>query len=167
MPNFDGMKPIASNAENPFPVFVAHVPCLADILSLPIPSKYFTVLLCADFRAESTEQLSAVTEFLIERGNVWFCSWGEDCERAHDICDWQYVEMEMEDRTKVMVMTTWHSDESLEEALRFALFVATAEDPCWDDCSTVVVSVGNATWRAEIDAALSDIAGLEERCIAE
>ena len=73
----------------------------------------------------------------------------------------------MADRTNVLVMTTWHSDESLEDALWYALFVATAEAPCWDDCSTVVVSVGNATWRAEIDAALPDIAGLEERCIAE
>ena len=53
-------------------------------------------------------------------------------------------------------MTTWHADESLEEALFFLLCNA-LPDPAFDDSTgcTVAISVGNGEIAAKIRSALS------------
>lgn len=51
------------------------------------------------------------------------CTWGPDCERVNDAFDRVIVDQEL-DRGDDTVMTTWHDDESLDEALWFATQVA-------------------------------------------
>lgn len=56
---------------------------------------------------------------------VYLCAWGRDCERLHDIVDEVIAEDDIGARRfagptqEDVVVTTWHEDETLEEALQF------------------------------------------------
>ena len=53
---------------------------------------------------------------MLEQGIAYLCVWGTDCERVHDLFDLERMPDEPKGR---VVMTTWHSKESLSEALWF------------------------------------------------
>ncbi len=68
--------------------------------------------------------MSDLATWCIGHGLFAMSSWGTDCERVHDIFD--EVDVELDLRTgdgrslpSPVVMTAWHSDESLGEALDF------------------------------------------------
>src|SRR6266511_2170356 len=61
-----------------------------------------------DLRNLATEVASRV---------IYVCVWGPGCSLTHDLFDLVLVESGISDR--YTVMTTWHPDESLPEALRF------------------------------------------------
>jgi hypothetical protein len=86
---------------------------------LQIPTKSFRLFLAADLRGVRSEQMIAFANEALVRGMVYFCGWGEDCERMHDCVDQAAIEAETEGRLEGTVMTTWHSDESLQEAVGF------------------------------------------------
>ena len=63
-----------------------------------------------------------VATWLVEGGCLYFVAWGESCEAWHDSVDWAVLERFdfgdiPDDR---FVMTTWHENEPLSEALWFA-----------------------------------------------
>lgn len=159
------MKKIHSNAENPYPVFAAHVAELAEVFRLDFPSKYFTLLLCADFQNSPVKEIAELAARLMNSGNVYFCAWGPACEKAHDIYDEEIVHRDLEGRLAYHVDTTWHDDEPIEEALWFVLFTAMVADEHWEKCSTVVVSVGNEGWRDRLEEDLHDIAAFNDRLV--
>lgn len=157
------MKKIESNSNNPYPIYFSHAKRLSELDTFVYPSEFFTLLLCADFENETVDSLSSLTNTLIDKGNVYFCAWGSGCEWAHDIYDEILVERELKAEKEFHVMTTWHDDEPLEEALWFMLFNATAEDKQWDNCSSVIVTVGNEQWGQEVEDCISDIWAFNER----
>lgn len=63
-----------------------------------------------------------VTDWLVQSGCLYAVTWGRDCEKWHDSVDganlreFDYGDIP-DDR---FVMTTWHENEPLEEALWFA-----------------------------------------------
>jgi hypothetical protein len=72
--------------------------------------------------------VNAVSEFVLaalQQGMVYCCVWGPGCEGFHDIIDDIVVEDGLSERRVVgatpndVIMTTWHANESLEEALEF------------------------------------------------
>jgi hypothetical protein len=152
-----------SSAENPYPVFSTHVAKISDVLSLEFPSKFFTLLLCADYDTSSVSTLSLLADRLMDLGNMYFCAWGPGCEKAHDIYDEELVRRNVEKGLEHCVMTTWHDYEPMEEAVWFVLFAAAVTDEYWDECSTVVVTVGSHEWRDCVEANLSDIAAFNDR----
>jgi hypothetical protein len=55
-----------------------------------------------------------------------------------------------------VVVTTWHSAESLADAIRFAL-CCTRPDDAFEACDSFIgISIANRTWFEEIRTALSD-----------
>jgi len=157
------MKNIKSNSNNPYPVYYCHIERLAELKTLDYPSRFFTILLCANFEQETVDSLSSLTNILIEKGNLYFCAWGPGCERAHDIYDETLVERELNGGKELLVMTTWHDDEPLEEALWFMLFCAMVEDEKWDNCSSIIITVGNNQWRQKVESYVSDISTFNDR----
>ena len=119
---------------------------LPSRLSLPKP---FLCLIAWDSESASTRDLSSVSRRLLEAGAVYICAWGPGCERLHDICD------EERDVAGVssdsVVMTTWHAEESLADALWFLLTAAIPDDAHAEECLAIVgVSIGSRAWAAEI-----------------
>ena len=84
-------------------------------------SPNFICLIAWDSDRSSVEEISSLVEPLIKNGGSYFCAWGNDCERVHDIIDeidsYPYNDIGSPDDS--VIMTTWHSDESLEETLYF------------------------------------------------
>lgn len=92
---------------------------------------------------------------MVNRGTVYICAWGAECERFDTIFDLVAVNLEIEEGRDLPLMTTWHNDESLDEALWFALNVAYPDEKYADSCGSVLaVSVANPAWYAQIQERL-------------
>jgi len=101
---------------------------------------------------------------LVNQGLAYFCAWGTKCESAHDAVDMCVVESEIESgESDHLLMTTWHSDETLEEALWFFKTLAIpAENQVFADFERFAVSVGNPDWESKMEQAVS---ALEEKVV--
>src|SRR4051795_13082871 len=55
--------------------------------ALKIPSKRFRLCVAADVRSIDTPKLADFGGMALKKGMVYFCAWGPDCERFHDIVD--------------------------------------------------------------------------------
>jgi len=88
---------------------------------------------------------------LLKLGCAYLSTWGPDCERVHDIMD-KVADAES-NITSGVVMTTWHDDESLSEALWYFLNCTHPDEeyaPKGCDLGLVVV-VASKEWTAEIE----------------
>ena len=108
----------------------------------------FCLFLAVDASGLTSESILAAATKLLARGAVYICVWGTDCERVHDCFDEECLQIEskLESETDV-IMTTWHTKDSLAEAL---WFFTTCVEPTYgfrDGCiDWVAVSVGNKKW---------------------
>jgi hypothetical protein len=114
------------------------------------PSPRFRLFVAADVAAVSTDVLSDFSLNALNSGMVYFCAWGNGCERFHDTVDEIVAEDVAREKRftgpneKDVIMTTWHDHDSLEDALDFFASCAlptdgfmTASDfrlvMCWGD----------------------------------
>ena len=131
----------------------------ADLpVRIVVGSKYFVSLLAWDARAVATSDIAHVARVLLDAGCVYFCCWGPE-----------YVgdgtSMNDDEST---IMTTWHTEESLEEATWFALNVAFPDDRFFDSCKAVVsICIGNPDWKVALEKALANPRTLAARVVAE
>lgn len=90
---------------------------------------------------------------------AYVCTWGAACERVHDIFDEFLVMREIEQGKPLPhIMTTWHNEESLDEALGFALKVALPNATFLASCGLVVVAaVANEEWNAHLPKRLANL----------
>ena len=137
-----------------------------DFESLPdsfqLSGKYFVTLLVVDASVIKTNSIEKLAEKLLTSGCVYFCAWGPDCERVHDIFD------EMCLFTEPVIMTTWHEKDSLDEALWFFLTTTWPDDVYFDDCkSSVAIVVGNSEWETQVRQKLSNRQMLKSAVLRE
>lgn len=139
---------------------------LENIDSFPgdfaLPTPHFVCLLAWDARNESAEAISKFADLLINRGLAYLCAWGPDCSRVHDLFDETEVDGWIGEGIvsgrKHVIMTTWHQDESLDEALWFTLICAYPNEYYTDTCgSCIAVSIGNAEWNRHIERQLANL----------
>ncbi len=122
--------------------------------SLPVSSAKFVCLLAWNAGNVSDATLHRLAERLLAAGCVYFCCWGNDCERVHDAIDDVLVGHGSSNGAWMNVMTTWHANESLEEAVDFFLDLACPNDTYLDACTAAVaISIGS-----ELDAARVELA---------
>jgi len=110
--------------------------------------KHFTLLLAWDAPTEDQAQLREWMRPLVDQGLVYFCAWGRGCEVVHDAVDQCDIERtEITGESDLVIMTTWHDDESLRKACWFfkehALPNETSEIQSFD---RFAVAVGDAKW---------------------
>jgi hypothetical protein len=119
----------------------------------------FGLLLVCDAAHVSSSAVGTAAEQALASGAAYVVAWGSDCERVHDVFDEAYVLMRLERPDLLHVMTTWHADESLDEALWF--FVDVTQLPKQTPKTDwLAVSVGRSDWSAQIRRRLADPAGL-------
>ena len=101
------------------------------------------------------EVVAALAERLLRAGCVVACCWGSDCERVHDVFD--EVDLELHDFLgDGTVVTTWHDDEPLEDAVAF-LLDAEPFPPQRTGCGTVLAMViGSRAWADVVRARLAE-----------
>lgn len=113
----------------------------------------FTCFCAMDARGTDTRTIANFCSILLSLGCAYFCTWGPDCERVHDIMDRQVIGENPPDTYLGCVMTTWHENDSLEEALNFFL---TCTEPVEDfapaGCgAALIISIGSKDWPASIE----------------
>ncbi|MDP9351207.1 MAG: hypothetical protein M3P51_06680 [Chloroflexota bacterium] len=142
-------------------LFSLSAPSLHDLRLDPwsLPSPHFACLLACDAHDMDDEVIVATANQLFDRGLAYFCAWGPDCQRVHDLVDDVILLRELDhpnypegDDERYPVMTTWHSEETLDEALWYLLFAARPDEVYEATCkSRLAISVGNDEWGAEIE----------------
>jgi hypothetical protein len=88
---------------------------------------------------------------LLDVGCEYLCAWGPQCEQLNDAMDHIVLMQELDGAAERTIMTTWHSNDSLDEAAQFALLWAVPDSAVARGCESVVLaSVGNAEWGASL-----------------
>jgi hypothetical protein len=137
-----------------------------DFAALPetfvLPSPHFVALLVADTTPIDAQTLGRFARQLLQSGCSYFCAWGPGCERAHDCFDEECL------FAPAVIMTTWHVNEPLDDALWFFLRNSWPDNAYFDTTRTAVaISVGNAAWAAHVERRLRDIPSLVDDVLQE
>lgn len=137
-------------------LFFIAAPEIADIPpAFTFPSQNFAALLVTDSTRIADEALATFSTSFVRAGCSYFCSWGPDCERAHDIFERQCLDIDP------VIMTTWHADEPLDEAIWFFLRTTFPDDAYFDTTRTgLAVVVGAPDWASHVERRLRDIPSL-------
>jgi hypothetical protein len=98
----------------------------------------------------TSEWQSIVSEWLVQGGCLYMMAWGRDCSSWDDSVD--YANLSAFDFGEIpedaLVMTTWHADVPLREALWFAAHVAVHPTVALD--RTIIVHISVEERRAEL-----------------
>ena len=147
-------------------MYVVELPRLADYPEeLERPGPHFVVFVAADVTAASDEELAGFARALVTQGASYVCTWGPGCERLHDAVD---VERDaLHDGSDSVVMTSWHADDTLDEALWFALF-ATVPDERYIETTDAVLAVvvAEPNWVAQVRGRLGNPKALSDAVVA-
>ena len=159
------MKKHNPTIKTPLPIFSNWVKGFEDLIEIQFPSEFIVLFLCADFSEIEGSKMIEVAKQLILKGVHYVCCWGKECEFAHDCFDEANVYLEIDDGFKRHVMSTWHSNESIDEALWFSIFNAIPEDEYLSKCSTYAVGVGEFISSNILIGLCNNIEDLNERII--
>ena len=96
------------------------------------------------------EWQSLVSEWLVRSGCLYMMAWGRDCSSWDDSVDYaNLLAFDFgEAPNDAFVMTTWHEDEPLTEALRFAAHSAVHPTVALD--RTIIIHISAEERRAEL-----------------
>jgi len=138
-----------------------------DLDQLPghfkLGSQHFVLMIVTDARQLPTQALLDLAKWALNKGAVYICAWGPDCERVHDLTDQVVVESNPNPSDETVIMTTWHEKESLDEALWFTLNSAFPAAAYESTCrSVVVLTIGNDDWKSQVARRLSEPTALED-----
>jgi hypothetical protein len=124
--------------------------------TLGLSSPRFACLVAWDARDVEAARIARFARKLIDAGAVYVCAWGPDCERVHDIIDEEEIGPNPPLTVDRVVMTTWHANDSLAEAIWFVLHNSWPDEGYEEGCaSTLGVAIGSAQWASEIRDAFS------------
>lgn len=138
---------------------------LPDFASLPdsisLPGRRFVAFVAADATGVDAAVLANFCRKLTKTGCVYFCAWGPDCERVHDVFDEGVLDIEP------VIMTTWHDKESLDSALWFFLFSAFPDDGYGIVQNGLAISIGDPAWDKQICNRLADVESFNKNMLQE
>jgi hypothetical protein len=125
--------------------------------TIELGCQHFACFIAWDCESASVEEISSVVEPLMRAGAAYFCTWGSGCQRVHDIVD----ELDAYPFNSIgapegsVIMTSWHDDESLEEALHYFL-TYTSPDEYFENTlkASLAISIGSDKWPSVIHDAL-------------
>ncbi len=155
------------------PEYVTHSSvCERDLYFLPldrlsqfperieIPDQCFSVFLALDAVGLDQAVISNIARTLLRAGAVYFCCYGPDCGRVHDIIDEEELAQIIDGKKDngSVIMTTWHDDETLMDALWFFVCNSFPDDKHFDTCKAgVAISFDNHAWEKQIVDGMKDI----------
>jgi len=122
-------------------------------LELSFTGRFFVCLLAWDASTCTEEATKELARRLLTAGCVYVCCWGSGCERVHDLFDEADIALSPEGP---FLMSTWHDNEPLSEAIWFMLFNTYPDEAFFDECrSAVGISIGSSEWAGEIRTAMA------------
>lgn len=123
-------------------------------MTLEEPIGPFVGFIAVDTSGVPDEPLRAFAGDLLDNGCVYMCAWGPDASRIEAVFDLVAVEAELAGKPYVddVLMTTSHEDESLDDALWFAVFAAFPPE----GEANAVLAVCNSASANEIESRFAD-----------
>src|SRR4051812_387314 len=139
-------------------LFALQVSASSDVLAATQGvAPHFAVFLAWDATSVATEEISSLATLLHNRGLAYLCAFGPDCERVHVIFDEVELELDGARPSDSVIMTTWHSDQGLEDALWFFVYNSFPDAAYEDTCHTgIAVTIGNSQWATQVADYLSN-----------
>jgi hypothetical protein len=129
---------------------------------LGLAGSRFVLFLAADTTGLDDETIRRSAAKALGQGAAYVCTWGPGCSWAHDLFDLEIMKVDPK-LEGPFVLTTWHDDDTLDEALWFAVFVAYPGDERLEDCdATLAVAVGHREWHEQIRTRLRDPGALDD-----
>ena len=126
--------------------------------NLQLSSPRFACLLAWDATGVEVKRIAGLARKLLDAGAVYICVWGPDCERVHDIIDEEQIGPNPTLESDRVVMTTWHSDEPLAEAIWFVLHNSWPDKAYQAGCnSTLGLAINSLQWASEIRDAFAKL----------
>ena len=152
----------------PFPIFLSTAPDWEPLKTLEFPSKYSVLLLLADYNSTSQDQLTEIAFNLVKRGIRSVFCWGKNSNLGHISFDLGIIEQpEFEEDSLDIPTADYDSkDQSFEEALWYTLNCAMPDDEYWDECSTVIINLGQAAPQVDLESCLSDLKSFDDRLVS-
>jgi hypothetical protein len=125
---------------------------LEELPTLITPSgPHFILFIAMDATHIRNDSILAVAERLLDQGVIYVCVWGQECRKVEDIFDDAIVQRNSDETDGNVVITTSHSEESIEEAVWFFLNCAWPAEDYVHLCSDWVAAViNNSAWEAEV-----------------
>ncbi len=118
---------------------------LASVAAVPAAfecnGRYFVTMLVWDADKATDDEITTLSRKLIDAGCAYLCCWGAACERVHDLFDSEWVENGFDDQSDDTIMTTWHTDDTLDEFIYFSLRHTEPTCKYQNDCRSVVALV--------------------------
>jgi len=137
------------------------VDSLSDEIRSSSPN--FGLFLALEAGSFKDEDILQGAKKLIAHGMACLCAWGPDCERIHDLFDVAARETNDLLTGEDVIMTTWHSGESLEQALWFFVHTAFVTRKFEKTCADwMVAPIANTGWRQLIKSKFAEIIKVKE-----
>ena len=138
-------------------LFSLHVSDPLEVPRFSLPSQYFACLIAWDSSSSDTGQISTLIDTLLHAGASYFVCWGPDCRRVHDVADEIIYQSGFLPNCDTCITTTWHSDESLDDAIEFFLLNSIPDDFYAEETrSSLAISIESEDWERTIIDALAD-----------
>jgi len=123
------------------------------------PSRYFVAMLIWDAATVDATAITKLARKLIDSGCAYVCCWGDDCERVHDLFDSEWISNGFDPASDDTIMTTWHTNDSLDDFIHYSLAHTQPTDKYQPECRTVVAIVFDNSARLDkIKCIFSDTA---------
>lgn len=141
-------------------------------LKIEEPEPYFVLFLALDASELGDEVVIAFADKLAAQGVGYVCAWGPECSHVHDLFDLATYDDSEELRRKgdendATIMTSWHADEDLDQALYFAVFDAHPDDHYSHGANALLaLVVDSPRWADQVRRRLSDTDTLLEEVLA-
>jgi hypothetical protein len=123
----------------------------AFLKSTPISFDGDKYILFTASRAAVVSVSPETARLWIDLGTSCVCSWGPASSHLDDTFDWASFLPELGAPLPFVLMTTWHDQESLEDALRFAFYSAVAPNGPLAEFASVVVLVDSVDLQMECE----------------
>jgi hypothetical protein len=126
-------------------------------------SKQFVLFLATDAADLSGEDLTAFAVKVLDQGMVYLSTWGGDAERVHDVFEEAAADWDPDADVDTAILSEWHEDEPLSEALRFSVADALPAHSYEKGCkATLAAVVGKPDAAERVRAWLEDPARLAD-----
>jgi hypothetical protein len=117
-------------------------------------SRHFGLFVAMDADDVTDEELERIAGHALASGAAFISTWGPGCERVHDAFDCEIVSRDLE-QSQSVILTTWHAEETLVNALEYFLNVLSPSEDYEHTCDArIVASIGSANLGGSVDRAL-------------
>lgn len=111
----------------------------------------FILFVAAEASQDAEVEIRRFAVEAVDAGCAYLCAWGEGCSFVHDMFDLASIDANR------FVLSSWHSDEALSDALWFALCDAWPdEDEFPSAAAAAVVLAVEELWLAEVRRLVAD-----------